>query len=63
MIVLNLDEQEATVLQQLLDMACKAGGLQVAQAVVHLATKIAQAQQASKVPSPPVIEAKPDAVS
>lgn len=38
-----LTEQEASALLNLLDIATKASGMQVAQAAVHLDTKIRQA--------------------
>lgn len=48
MIKLELTEQKAQVLVDLLDIATKSGGLQVAKAAVALVDDIMQAVQASK---------------
>lgn len=48
MIKLELTEQKAQVLVDLLDMATKSGGLQVAKAAVVLVDDIMQAVQDSK---------------
>jgi len=45
---LELDDNEANVLTGLIDLALKSGGLQVAEAAVVLARKIAVAAQAEK---------------
>lgn len=45
---LQLTQQEAAALVQLLDLACKAGGLQVAQVASQLAMKIDAAAKAEE---------------
>jgi hypothetical protein len=42
---IEFTKEEATALLQLLDIACKSGGLNVAEAVTALARKIAPAAQ------------------
>jgi hypothetical protein len=49
---LELTDNEAQTLTGLIDLAIKAGGLQVAEAGVVLAGKIAQAAQAKPAPAP-----------
>jgi hypothetical protein len=48
MVVLELTKEEAQQLLELLDVATKAGGLQVAQAALPLAGKLVQASQEKK---------------
>lgn len=50
---IEFTKDEATALIQLLDMACKAGGLSVAEAVSVLARKIAPAAQDKSAETPP----------
>jgi hypothetical protein len=45
MTAIEFSKDEATALLQLLDIACKSGGLNVAEAVVALSRKIAPATQ------------------
>ena len=49
---LELNDNEAQALTGLIDIAIKAGGLQVAEAGVALARKIAAAAQAKPTPEP-----------
>lgn len=44
--IIELNNQEAQVLTQLLDIANKSGGIQVAKVVVHFAEKIEAAAKA-----------------
>jgi len=53
MINLQLTEQEAQALVQLMDAAVRAQGLQVAQAALVLTAKV---QEAAKAKEPPVVE-------
>jgi hypothetical protein len=48
MVVLELTKEESQQLLELLDIATKTGGLQVAQAALPLATKLLQASQPAK---------------
>lgn len=47
--VLELTKEEAQQLLELLDIATKAGGLQVASAALPIATKVLEAGQKSEV--------------
>lgn len=53
---LPLNDREQAVLREILDVATKAGGLSVAQATVHFATKLQQLQQQADQPPPPAAE-------
>lgn len=53
MVTIVLTEQQAGVLQQLLDMATKSGGLQVAEAALFFAKSINAAVEQSKLVMPP----------
>ena len=50
---IELTTQESQVLVNLLDIACKAGGLQVAEACVVLTRKIGAAQENESKPEVP----------
>ena len=56
---LELDDNEASVLTGLIDMAVKAGGLNVAEAAVVLTRKIAAAAQAAAQAAASEAAAKP----
>lgn len=49
---LSLNEQEMNTLAQILDLATKAGGLQVAGATVAINNKLVAAVQAKQAPPP-----------
>ena len=51
MITVSLTEQENNVLIQLIDLAVKSGGLQVAEASVVLSKKLQAAQAAANTPT------------
>jgi hypothetical protein len=48
--IIELNDQEATVLRQLLNLAVKAGGLEVAEAAVVIDKKIVEAARAAAQP-------------
>lgn len=52
-VTVTLNDEEQRVIIQLLDMATKAGGLQVAKAATHFADKITAAAQAELKPAAP----------
>jgi len=49
-VTVEFTQQEVAALQQLLDIAVKAGGLQVAGAALEIMQKVGQAIQAQKSP-------------
>lgn len=51
-ITLSLTEQEANTLIQLLDLAVKSQGLQVAGAALTFVTRVQESAAAAKTPSP-----------
>jgi hypothetical protein len=53
MVTLSLTEQEAAVLQQLIDAAVRAQGLKVAEAGLYLNMKIVKAMEMAKSEEPP----------
>jgi hypothetical protein len=52
---IELTPQEAQVLVNLLDMACKAGGLQVAEACIVFTRKVEDARKVAQTPAPPLV--------
>ena len=56
---IELNENEAQVLTSLIDIAVKTGGLQVAEAAVALAIKIAAAAQAEQAAAKPEAPTQP----
>jgi hypothetical protein len=61
-VTVTLNDEEQNVLRQLLDMATKAGGLQVAPAALHFARKLEAAQAAPK-PAPKADAVAPNSTS
>ena len=59
MIILQLTEQEAFALRNLLDLSVKAGGMQVAEFAVALDHKIRQAATTGKATNGSAIDERP----